>query len=1441
MPADHTPAVLASKLAPLAALLAVVVGAMVLVGWAFDIAALKSVLPGLVAMKANTAVCFILTGTALWLIARPPATFNPERSGRSLSYGNRAAYPLWVQFPTFFARFCGLLSGLTGLLTLCEYLFGWNPGLDQWLIREPPGAIGTTDLGRMAPETALCFALLAAALWIIGGSRKSRWAVLAPVGFGLLVAILALAAMLSYATPSLGPYGWFGLTIMAMHTAIVFAMLGMAVIAISWQKDILQWALGRNTTVAFACGMALLVFIGLNINRSQFWLGEINRKIVHNEKVLSGTHGIVTEIIDAQAHALGYFITGDEWFKAHDLEVKTIGNVKLVALRKLVAGSPHQQQQIEWIEAQTKAQLQWFHAERTGSMNDIARNNKVVHGEVMLDNLRITFAQIESEHRQLINELQQESKNVARFSYITIATGTFASLLIFLAVIFRLNFAVNERRQKEWALQESEEKFRKITGSAQDAIIIMGPDQRISFWNVAAERIFGYTAEEAIGQDLHALIAPASARAGFAQAYPPFQETGKGPIIGKVRELTALRKDGKEFSAELSVSATQFGDQWHAIGIVRDISERRQMEDALRTSEADIRTLIEHSPIAMIVDVGVDTDEKIMMMNQQFTELFGYTMEDVPDVRHWWPLAYPDEQYRGKLMDEWIGKVEEAIRCHGDIEPMETTAICKDGSIRYVRISLASTGSKNIVTFEDLTERKQAEAEVLQLNAELEEKVAARTAALDQARLDADQANRTKSAFLSAMSHEIRTPMNGVIGMIDVLQQSSLNGPQMETTNIIHDSAFALLTIIDDILDFSKIEAGKLQIDYAPMGIAGVVEGVCETLIPLALKKGVELTLFTDPDIPASIMGDPGRLRQILVNLTNNAIKFSSGQDRQGKVSVRAVLVEDSSRSTANNSSHLIAVRGELVEPHNPSTDSGRTAGGDLEQVTLEFRVTDNGIGMDETTQAQLFTPFTQADTSTTRNFGGTGLGLVIARQLANIMCGEITLHSELGKGSMFSVRLPFKLLQEQSNVNKPPSLVAELSCLVVGDSESLADDLAAYLAHDGAIIELVPDIAAAQQRITSRPPGLGIVVIDTAGVNLSLDDLRAAAHARPDLDARFVVIGRGGRRQCRVVAAGHVALDAEMMHRRAFLQAVAIAAGRAKQPDRESLHGDVKAILTPLSREEARRQGSLILIAEDNEINQKVILQQLKLLGQTADIASDGREALERWQSGDYALLFTDLHMPEMDGYELTTAIRTAETNKTRIPIIAITANALKGEADHCRAIGMDDYLSKPVQLVNLKAMLKKWLPVVSSDPIADEAAPVEPRSPHDNAGNIPGFHPGYIAGGTPVPVDVNVLKALVGDDEAMIREFLHDFRLGAVKIAAELRTACAAGQTAAAGALAHKLKSSARSVGALALGELCAEMEQAGKAGDTAALAVLLHKFEQELVSVKSFLEEY
>jgi signal transduction histidine kinase/CheY-like chemotaxis protein/HPt (histidine-containing phosphotransfer) domain-containing protein len=648
--------------------------------------------------------------------------------------------------------------------------------------------------------------------------------------------------------------------------------------------------------------------------------------------------------------------------------------------------------------------------------------------------------------------------------------------------------------------------------------------------------------------------------------------------------------------------------------------------------------------------------------------------------------------------------------------------------------------------------------------------------ALKLAEKKAQRATRAKSEFLAAMSHEIRTPMNGVIGMLELLQQSSLVGSQLEMARLTRESADTMLRIIDDILDFSKVEAGRLEIERHPFSVREAVEKSCGLLNRFAERKETTLTVFCDPAISAQLLGDATRLRQVLVNLVNNAIKFSSSLGHPGRVAVRTRRL-DSDKGTCN----------------------------------VEFSVRDNGIGIDEATRARLFTPFTQADASTTRRYGGTGLGLAISKQLVELMGGSIAVESQLGKGSNFIVRIPFATEAQSAAGAELSSELQGIRCLVMGGALQLTEDLASYLAADGASVQRAADARERRRWTEAQSSGLAVWVIEIGDAIPDVKELLEAAHMRSDLPVGIVLIASArSQRKPAAHAERFVLIDGNALSRQALVTAVCSAAGRtAREPEQAASHLRLAYKDTP-TREEAIRQNSLILVAEDNEINQRVISEQLHLLGFAVDVAGDGREALSKWRSGEYSLLFADLHMPEMDGYALTLEIRLAEGGRSRIPIIALTANALQGEAERCRSVGMDDYLTKPAPLAALSEMLERWLPRATLEP------------PHAGEGR---------SGAT----DLSVLAELVGDDPRLIADFVREFSASAARLADDLGNAARAGHTQEVADIAHKLKSSARSLGAMKLGDLCASLEEAGRARELQALAALVPSFRAELTAVQ------
>lgn len=706
-----------------------------------------------------------------------------------------------------------------------------------------------------------------------------------------------------------------------------------------------------------------------------------------------------------------------------------------------------------------------------------------------------------------------------------------------------------------------------------------------------------------------------------------------------------------------------------------------------------------------------------------------------------------------------------------------------------------------VVAVHDITEREQTLSQLQSLSAKLQtanqaiererqqlaRRVESKTQALQEAnerlalaKTEAESANHAKSAFLAAMSHEIRTPMNGVIGMLDVLQQGSLLSHQVEPVELAQESALSLLGIINDILDFSKIEAGKLSLECVPLSVEKVAEKVCQLLHRFALREEITLMLFVDPLLPSQVMGDALRLRQILINLVNNAIKFSGKKGSSGHVELRV-----------------------------------QQAGTENGQTVIAFGVIDNGIGMDQEAQARLFSPFMQADASTTRQFGGTGLGLTIVRELVELMDGAISVQSRVGEGSTFTLCIPFSVEPEAAPGDTDNRRLQGLSCLVLGSCEIWP----CYLEHAGAVVTQAGGLEAiGESHCPASGSGAWVWVVDTRTTLISAQQVQAAVADWPAYDIRVVLIEQGPCQLPGWSEEGFVAVDGNALPRAHFYDAIAMAMGWGSSDELQILPSRAP-MAAPLARDQARQEGRLILVAEDNQTNQKVIQRQLNLLGFAADIAPDGRTALAYWQQGNYALLMTDINMPEMDGYQLSSMIRAQESPGMRIPIIALTADNRPSERQRCLDAGMDDYLTKPARLDEIKTMLGKWQPI--------------PPGPAGAAGS--NVAESALRNGNQ-PIDIETLARLVGHETDIIHEFLHDFQLQAETIGADLVKAVENQQPERLRMCAHKLKSSAYAVGAERLGDLCAQLEQVGIQSQSDILLALKH----EMAAVEAYLEK-
>ena len=536
---------------------------------------------------------------------------------------------------------------------------------------------------------------------------------------------------------------------------------------------------------------------------------------------------------------------------------------------------------------------------------------------------------------------------------------------------------------------------------------------------------------------------------------------------------------------------------------------------------------------------------------------------------------------------------------------------------------------------------------------------------LQVARSAAEESNKLKSEFLATVSHEIRTPMNGIIGMAELLSRSALNEEQKSYNETVRVSAEALLSILNDILDFSRIEAGKLVIDSTPFAPSEPAFQMADLLAPAAAQKGLEFVVRVAPNLPRTVIGDAGRVRQVLMNLAGNAIKFT----HSGYVMVEVEEVE--------------------------------TTGA---QCRIRFVVRDTGIGIPKEKIDALFEEFTQADSSTTRKYGGTGLGLAISRRLVELMNGEIEVESEDGIGSTFSFELTVPVVDPPPAVTRAPFAETRPQVLVIEPSDMSARTITEMLTLLGAAarctlsavegVEILEAGAANWQavfvssRVQAVEPALFVRIQRLLGKGNRLVVLAPRGRVDPKLAARDV----------RVLAKPmqlhtlEEALRTAVTKRTLTVPAMALPPKRKLVAELPNPTRDLKELAKSVNW--AGSIGVRVLVAEDNVVNQTIVRKLLEEAGCLVDLASNGKHALTQWEDGEYDLILMDCQMPELDGFEATREIRKREVSGERVPIIAITANVLDKDRMHCFAAGMDDFLSKPLRLTQLQEAVARWAP---------------------------------------------------------------------------------------------------------------------------------------------------
>ena len=903
---------------------------------------------------------------------------------------------------------------------------------------------------------------------------------------------------------------------------------------------------------------------------------------------------------------------------------------------------------------------------------------------------------------------------------------------------------VAERHRAERELRASEAEARRlalVASRTDKAIVLLDNGGRVDWVNEAFTRWTGVSPEKARGHWTHALIGDIE------------DETLIDAVAGSVLrgqpcrfELRATNQDGERgvFEVEGRPLQDQDGSNGQYALLATDITRLKDAEAAARTSEQFFRVLFENSPVPAAIQ---NADLRLTQVNAAYARLFGREPQALIGTD---PVALMHEDERERSLRERPGLVES-----NKLVQIERRMLRGDGDEIRVRVHVAALDGVHrerlyLSVLEDVTE------------------IRANEQVLRDAKETAEAASRAKSQFLANMSHEIRTPMNGVLGMTELLLGTPLSDKQRRFAEAVYRSGEGLLSIINDILDFSKIEAGRLTLEAVDFELRTLVEDVFELLAARAVEKRVELACRIGPDVPDIVHGDPVRLRQVLTNLVGNAIKFTE----RGEV--------------------LVQVNARPASDPEPASDARRV----WHQV--DFEVRDTGIGIRPEALPRLFTSFMQADQSMSRRYGGTGLGLAISKQLVELMGGSIRAESEVGVGSVFSFDV--RLATGSVSSLPPPPPLASLQgkrVMVVEDNPTNRSILEAQLRRLGV------DVASAEQGAQAlelmRAAARGGELFDAAVIDVKMpimDGVTLAGALRKDPALRDIGI---------VML---TSLDDPSEARRAHEHGVDFFLAKpVRQQELVTALGNV--IGTQRSASAAPRLrpalGVKVLLAEDNAVNQEVARVMLEDLGASVYVAADGRLALQALAEQRFDLVLMDCQMPDIDGFEALRMLRDpaltpALSSARNVAVVALTANALAGDAERCLAAGFNDYLAKPVKQSQLATVIARH--ATHTRVAAPSPASIAPVTAEGQASTL----------------DRDVLDAIVemeqrGAPRLLVR-LIDTYIDSAARLVASVELALGSGDATALRQAMHTLKSSSASLGARELARQCAELEALARA---------------------------